>query len=116
MCLKLLNLHHKEWISIIKRFGERNYAEDIVQETYIKIWTSNACDKAVVLGIVNKAFVWIALRNNFITFQNEKAKAQKISLGDIKELVQDNEDELKFTAINNIDKYIQAEINSWHDY
>ena len=116
MCLELLNKHHKEWISIIKKFGEKNYAEDIVQETYIKIWNSKSCDKAIINKEVNKAFVWIALRNNFITFQIEKNKAKKISIQDIKELVYVKEDEMKFAAIGILDKKMHIEINNWHEY
>ena len=29
--------HHKEWIEIIHKFGEYDYAEDIVQESYIAL-------------------------------------------------------------------------------
>jgi DNA-directed RNA polymerase specialized sigma24 family protein len=30
--------HHKEWVEIIHKFGEYDYAEDIVQETYIALY------------------------------------------------------------------------------
>jgi DNA-directed RNA polymerase specialized sigma24 family protein len=29
---------HKHWVSIVKKFGEVNYAEDVVQEAYIKVY------------------------------------------------------------------------------
>ena len=35
--LKVIYKDHKEWINIVKGFGENVFAEDIVMETYIRI-------------------------------------------------------------------------------
>ena len=35
--LEVLGKNHKEWVQIAKNLGAKDYAEDIVQESYLKI-------------------------------------------------------------------------------
>ena len=37
--------HHKEWIKIVRAFGETFYTEDIVQEMYIKLIQQENAEK-----------------------------------------------------------------------
>ena len=116
MCLDVLYQRHNEWIRIIKKFGEKHYAEDIVQETYIKIYTANSCSKAVVKGTINTGFVWIALRNNYITFQKEKAKGKKIDIENIPELISKPIETKKYIYNDKLEVRILQEIHKWDWY
>jgi len=46
---------HRHWINIVRKFGELTYAEDIVQEAYIKILDKNKD--------INEAYFYYTLRS-----------------------------------------------------
>lgn len=115
-CFIVLEKHHKEWVDIIRKFGEKTYAEDIVQETYIKIYRSGASQKAVVNGKPNRAFMYITLRNNYLTFVREKSKGHKIDLDNIQLESKASLDQEMYIANDIIDELIKAEMNNWHWY
>ena len=46
---------HKHWVSMVKKFGEVNYAEDVVQEAYIKVMKLNK--------EINEAYFYYTLRS-----------------------------------------------------
>jgi hypothetical protein len=46
---------HRHWINIVRKFGELTYAEDIVQEAYIKILDKNK--------EINEAYFYYTLRS-----------------------------------------------------
>lgn len=114
MKAQILHRLHKEWVMLVCKFGEVNYAEDIVQETYIKILTSGAIDRAVVNGEINKAFMYVVLRNNVIDYQRSKGKIYKVELDE--RLPYEHTDIERHYALDIIDREIQEEINSWHWY
>ena len=35
--LNIIAKDHKKWVNYVRNFGEYNYAEDIVQEMYLKL-------------------------------------------------------------------------------
>ena len=114
--MEILYKSHNEWIAIVKGFGEHNYAEDIVMESYIRIHDSKSIDKAVVNGSVNKAFMWVTLRNNVYNYNKAKSKIKKVELKDFK-LKANNPIDRQFYISNDImyDKIID-EMESWHWY
>jgi DNA-directed RNA polymerase specialized sigma24 family protein len=116
MCIEILYMHHDEWVRIIRKFGERNYAEDIVQETYIKIQVSGACNKAVINNEVNRAFVWIALRNNYISYYKERLKAEKVGIEHLMNLEASEGMEARHVANDKLDVMIRSEIATWEWY
>ncbi len=71
--LDLLAGHHKEWIKMVHKFGAGNYAEDIVQEMYIRLnkYVENP-ERIMYKNQPNKLFVWVTLRNMTRQFQNKK--------------------------------------------
>lgn len=106
--------HHKEWVSLVKQWGEHFYAEDLVQEMYLKLDQATTEEKIVKNGVVNKSYVWFALRSVFIDYQRGK-KWEKVSLDNI---------QLPYEAVNldsesafgKIFIEIDREIESWHWY
>jgi hypothetical protein len=71
--LHLLAEYHKEWLKMAHKFGAGDYAEDIVQEMYIRL--NKYIDKPeriMYKNQPNKLFIWVTLRNMVRTFQNKK--------------------------------------------
>lgn len=71
--LELLVQKHKEWIKMAHSFGADEYAEDIVQEMYIRLnrYVDNP-ERIMYKDEPNKLFVWVTLRNMVRNFQNKK--------------------------------------------
>lgn len=59
---------HKHWIEIVKRFGEETYAEDIVQEAYIKVYGKD----------INEAYFYFTLRS--LTMDLHRKKVIKVEI------------------------------------
>ncbi len=106
--------HHKEWVNIIKSFGERNYAEDLVQETYLMLYKWSKPEKYLINGKVNKGYIWLCLRNSFLLYQREKKKAIKIDLEAIQELSTNEINVNFFEAKEKIHTFINQEVKSWN--
>ena len=71
--LNLLASKHKEWIKMARSFGAEDYAEDIVQEMYIRLNKYvDEPERIMYKDEPNKLFVWVTLRNMVRNFQNKK--------------------------------------------
>jgi DNA-directed RNA polymerase specialized sigma24 family protein len=45
--LTILSKHHKEWLNIVRLFGENEFAEDVVQDVYLKIDQYNYYERII---------------------------------------------------------------------
>ena len=80
--LKEVSKYHNEYIKSVKALGEFNYAEDIVQQMYLKLHDYNLKDKVVVNGVVSRGYIWFVLRSLCYDYKRQKAKAKKVSIGE----------------------------------
>jgi len=71
--LNLLASKHYEWVKMAHSFGAGDYAEDIVQEMYIRLnkYVDDP-ERIMYKDEPNKLFVWVTLRNMVRNFQNKK--------------------------------------------
>jgi RNA polymerase sigma factor (sigma-70 family) len=71
--LNLLASKHSEWVKMAHSFGAGDYAEDIVQEMYIRLnkYVDDP-ERIMYKDEPNKLFVWVTLRNMVRNFQNKK--------------------------------------------
>lgn len=71
--LNLLASKHSEWVKMAYSFGAGDYAEDIVQEMYIRLnkYVDDP-ERIMYKDEPNKLFVWVTLRNMVRNFQNKK--------------------------------------------
>ena len=53
---------HKHWVAMVKKFGEVNYAEDVVQEAYIKVYGKD----------INEAYFYYTLRSLTMDLHSKK--------------------------------------------
>jgi len=95
---------HRHWVSVVKRFGEFNYSEDIVHEAYIKILSINKP--------INEAYFYFTLRS--LTMNLHKKKVVKIEISqDIEYLLIDTSDD---DLLLELAKPILDYIDSWDEY
>jgi DNA-directed RNA polymerase specialized sigma24 family protein len=108
--------HHNEWIKIVQSFGEYDYAQDIVQETYIALYKYADATKIIdASGNVRKGYVFFTLKSLFFQYYNKKMKVNKVSIDEQFTLFDDsNLDE--HNAYNDICLLIDEEIKNWHWY
>ena len=108
--------YHNDWVKVIHTFGEYDYAEDIVQESYIALWKYADADKLLDSnGEVRKGYVYFTLRSLFYQYYNKKKKINKVSFDGCWELFDDsNLEEQK--AYNDICMLIDEEIKNWDWY
>jgi len=73
--LELLARKHKDWIYLVKSLGcNHEYAEDIVQESYIKMdkYLSRGLDIAFNGNDVNTWFFYTTLRSVYVDYMRKK--------------------------------------------
>lgn len=73
---------HKEWVAIVKSFGEYDYAEDLVQEMYLTIYKYADESKVIRNGVVSRGYCYFTLRSLYYQYYNSKKKITKVSLDD----------------------------------
>ena len=112
--LTILAKHHKDWVRIVNSFGEYFLADDIVQETYIKIIRLNHIDK-IVTETINKSMMWLVLRSVYID-HIRSLKNTYVSTDQCLELQSSGHDLQKDEAFSLIESKIQKEMNQWHHY
>lgn len=112
--LTILANQHKDWVRIVNSFGEYFLADDIVQETYIKIIRLNHIDK-IVTDSVNKNIMWLILRSVYVDHLRAK-KIESVSIDDCIKLSYDDCNLEKHESFNLIEQKIQEEVDKWHWY
>lgn len=111
--LNIVAKEHKYFVNVVRTFGEDNYAEDIVQEMYIRIHKYTSPDKIVKDGQVNKGFIWFVLRNIYVDFCKQKNRIQKTDLNEATYVMTEKENN---EALDKLYEKIDREIESWHWY
>ena len=113
--LKILADHHKEWVKIVRSFGEQDLAEDVVQDVYLRIVKYNYEEKILKDGKPNIALMWMMLRNRAFEI-NKTGSVQFLSLDEVRG-VADEESELdKHEALERLHQRIKEEMDNWHWY
>jgi DNA-directed RNA polymerase specialized sigma24 family protein len=108
--------HHKEWVEVIHKLGEYDYAEDIVQESYIALMKYADATKLIdANGNVRKGYMYFTLRSLYYQFYNKKKKINKVSFDGCWELFDETNVE-EHKAYHNICLIIDEEIDNWHWY
>jgi predicted DNA-binding protein YlxM (UPF0122 family) len=101
---------------MVKSFGEHGYAEDIVQEMYIRLYNYSAPEKFIVDDQVNKGFVWMVLKNYCNTLKLQRSKIHKIEISTVLNLSTEETDANHFRSIEVIMDKIEQEKLNWHWY
>lgn len=113
--LKILAEHHKEWVKIVRSFGEQDLAEDVVQDVYIRIVKYNYEDRMLKDGKPNIALMWMMLRNRAFEI-NKTGSVQFLSLDEVRGIADEDSELEKHEALERLHLKIHEEMESWHWY
>ena len=116
--LAIVAERHKEWVSIVKSFGEYDYAEDLVQEAYLTIYKYADEAKIIRDGIVSRGYMYFTLRSLYYQYYNNKRKINKVYIDDEEntfEIRNDSEMDEQI-AFNKICTMIDEHIENWRWY
>jgi DNA-directed RNA polymerase specialized sigma24 family protein len=109
--LKRLFKEHKRWVNYTKKYGGKDYSEDIVQEMYLKVHKYSTEDKVFNNNTINVLYIYIVLRSIiFSHLRNEKRRKELIT----EPLNIEVSDEI--LAQHKLAQLIEEEINTWHWY
>lgn len=109
--------YHEDYLRIVRSYGEDVYAEDIVQEMYLRLHKYGDVSKILHKdGEVNKPYIYWTLRNIFKSLCMERQKHQKVDLDEIKHLTVQYDYISKKEAEYLLEAKLSEEMDSWHWY
>ena len=111
--LKILSKYHDEWLNIVRLFGDSEFAQDIVQDVYLKVH-SNYRERIIQNGEPNRALMWVLLRNT--AFRANKTEPNDLSLELFYSLPAEQFELGKHESIDLIYDKVEAEIKTWEWY
>jgi DNA-directed RNA polymerase specialized sigma24 family protein len=86
--LNIVAKQHDDWIKIVNAFGEFDYAEDIVQEAYIRLIKYATPHRIIKDNKASRGYLYFTLRSVYFQYYNSKSKITKISLNDDENFLQ----------------------------
>lgn len=72
--------YHELWLQIAENLGAKDYAQDIIQEAYIKLDKYNCKDKILKDNKVSKGYMFFVIRSLFMNYVKAKSKIRKVDL------------------------------------
>ena len=117
--LNIVASQHEDWSKIVNGFGEFNYAEDIVQEAYIRLIKYAKPYNIIKNNKVSRGYMFFVLRSLYFSYYNSKRKIQKVSIDDEENFLQiaDETNLEEHEAFNRVCTLIDevAEDWTWYD-
>jgi len=115
--LNIVAAQHKDWIKIVNGFGEYNYAEDIVQESYLRLIKYAKPHNIIKDGKVSRGYMFFTLRSIYFQYYNSKKRIIKVSIDDDNFLqIADNTNIEEQKAFYKICKSIDEVSEDWNWY
>ena len=106
--------YHSEWIRTIKALGENTYAEDIVQEMYLKIYKYTKPETIFTAKGLKKGYIFFVLKTILHDYRTAKAKINKVGL---EALYNVSEEEDTYSVdFQEFCVKLDAEVDKWHWY
>jgi RNA polymerase sigma factor (sigma-70 family) len=113
--LKEISKDHKEYVAIAKRMGAGSFAEDIIQEMYLRLINHANLQKLIKDGKCNKIYIYWTIRNTYLLKKNREFKFKENT--EIENISLEYKDvTMKEESYTKILKKIDDEINTWHWY
>ena len=117
--LNIVARQHEDWIKIVNGFGEYNYAEDIVQESYIRLIKYATPHNIIKNNKVSRGYMFFTLRSVYFQYYNSKRKITKVSIDDDENFLQivDETNLEEHEAFNKVCTLVDevAEEWAWYD-
>lgn len=86
--LRIVASQHEDWVKIVNGFGEYNYAEDIVQESYLRLFLYAKPENIIKDKKVSRGYMFFTLRSLYFQYYNSKRKITKVSIDDDENFIQ----------------------------
>ena len=117
--LDLLAQRHREWVDMARAVGcPEPYAEDVVQEVYIRLhkYSDNIKDKLILKsGEVNTFYMFVTIRNMVRTMLKEEGTY--VNYEEFYYEASDDEPDMEMErAFNKLINEIKQEANTWGRY
>jgi len=91
--LKEIFKQHKRWINIVKQLGIDDYAEDIVQEAYLKCLEKKS---------INEAYFYLTLRSLAFDLHRKQKKIIKVPIEEINISIEIDKENEVFEIVNRL--------------
>ena len=104
-----------EWLTAVT-ISQDFYAEDIVQEAYLRLDKYCKPENVIQNGQVNKGFMYFVLRNLFLQFAKNEKKGELVSLEKLALLKDETTNLEKEEAYGRLLILMNNEIDKWHWY
>ena len=116
--LKIVASQHEDWIKIVNGFGEYNYAEDIVQESYLRLFLYAKPENIIKDKKVSRGYMFFTLRSLYFQYYNSKRKITKVSIDDEENFLQiaDETNLEEQEAFNKVCVLIDEVAEEWNWY
>lgn len=114
--LKLIAEKHKQWVEIVMSFGcNKDTAEDIVQESYIKLHRliESGSDLMYNDTEINYYYVFRTLNTMFLDLKRKEKNVMFFDITEVKYLYSDFKDDIDHDRMYSI---IESELNKIHWY
>lgn len=106
-----LSKNHKMWCDIVKKFGELDQYEDIVQEMYLRFYKYGQIEECN-----NRFYIWKILRNIYFDKAKQDAKTRTLDIANYTYISEDENALIEVEAKNIIFDKVEKEQNSWHSF
>lgn len=107
---------HSSWVATVKAHGENNFAEDIVQEMYIKVHKYTKPESIFdSKGSLKKGYIFFVLKSILHDFREAKSKIKKEPLDAVSYKLID-EPNFFDSAYEVFISKMDDEIDTWHWY
>ena len=111
--LKILSKYHDEWLNIVRLFGDSEFAQDVVQDVYLKVH-SNYRERIIQNGEPNRALMWVLLRNT--AFRASRTAPNDLSIELFYSLPEEDFELRKHESLDLIYHKVEDEIKTWEWY
>ena len=116
--LKIVAKDHEKWIKVVQSFGEYDFCEDIVQQSYIALYKYTTPEKIIKNGKVSDGYMYFTLKTILMQYYNQKNKIVKVRIDDKENLLQlvDEDNIEENQAFHKICKLVDEEMETWTWY
>lgn len=116
--LKIIADKHRDWVKVCKAYGGGDYAEDLVQEMYIRlIEKPEYLIKCVPENKCQDGYVFFIIRTMLINYQRKQAKRPIDTVLETFHFIEDDREDLSNKlALEQFYKLIDEHISEWRWY
>lgn len=115
--MELLGARHQDWVRMAKSTGVGMYAEDVVQEMYLKIYESTVSEDDIAPnGIVKGWYIYRVIVSIAVDLHRSQGKITKVNLSDVWHLLENEQGEAYDHETDELINEVEEQMKDWHWY